>query len=130
MPIHIGEDWGNRTPLRSPGLWTNNLSIRLQNTRFQPFPDEPEKGSVVNAPTEHLHQLVMVQVVEKAFYIGFNYVTITPLLQIEGEVLNRIQWSPSWAITVTAIQKILLINRRKQFRTGHLNQLILKRWNP
>ncbi len=77
--------------MRSPSLWMDDLSIGRKTTRLQPLPDEPSRRPVVDAQTEHLHQLVMVQMVEKAFYIGFDYVTIPSLLQIKGQVSNRIQ---------------------------------------
>jgi hypothetical protein len=80
----------------------NDLSIGRKTTRLQPLPDEPKKGPVVDAQTQHLHQPVMVQMVEKTFDIGFNYVTITSILQIKGQVLGRIQRSTPWAIPITA----------------------------
>jgi hypothetical protein len=39
---------------------------------------------------------------KKTFDIGFNYVTITSILQIKGQVLDRIQRSTPWAIPITA----------------------------
>jgi hypothetical protein len=102
MQLYIREDRGDHTPLRSPSLWMDDLSIGRKTTRLQPLPDEPSRRPVVDAQTEHLHQLVMVQMVEKAFYIGFDYVTIPSLLQIKGQVSNRIQRSTPWAIPITA----------------------------
>jgi hypothetical protein len=102
MQIYIREDRGDHTPLRSPSLWMDDLPIGRKTTCLQPLPDELKKGPVVDAQTQHLHQLVMVQMVEKAFYIGFDYVTITSILQIKGQVSNRIQRSTPWAIPITA----------------------------
>jgi hypothetical protein len=81
----------------------DDLSIGRKTARLQPLPDELKKGPVLDAQTQHLHQPVMVQMVEKAFYIGFDYVTITSLLQIKGQISDRIQRSTPWAIPLAAI---------------------------
>jgi hypothetical protein len=88
--------------LRSPSLWMDDLSIGRQTTRLQPLPDEPSRRPVVDAQTEHLHQPIMVQIVEKAFYIGFDYVTLTSIVQIKGQISDRIQRSTPWAIPLAA----------------------------
>jgi site-specific DNA recombinase len=67
----------NNSALRGAGLRINHMSIRLQNSSLQPFPDQAEKGPVIDAQTQHLNQLVVVQMVEKAFDIGLYQVTIT-----------------------------------------------------
>jgi hypothetical protein len=76
----------------------DDLSIGRKTTRLQPLSDELKKGPVVDAQTQHLHQPVMVQMVKKAFDIGFDYVTITSLLRIKAQVSDCIQWSTPWAI--------------------------------
>ncbi len=67
----------------------------------------------------------MVQMVEKAFNVGLDQITITPVLQIEGEVDDRILRSTGRAITVAAVQKVLLIDGSHQLRTGSLHEFVL-----
>jgi hypothetical protein len=48
--------------------------------------------------------------VKEAFDINLYHIPIPPVLQVEGEVPDRIQRPASGTITVAAIQKILLID--------------------
>src|SRR5438094_4680848 len=65
--------------------------------------------------------------IEAAVDIGLHQIAISPVLQIEGEVSDRIQRPASGSIAVTALQKILLIDCRQQLRTGQLHQFIFER---
>jgi len=58
----------------------NNVSIRLQNSCLQPFPEQAEKGPIIDAQTQHRKQLVTILMVEKAFDVGLCQVSITPVL--------------------------------------------------
>ncbi len=72
----------------------------------------------------------MIHVVEKAFDIGFNNVPIAPVLKVEGEVLDRMLRASTGTITVTAIQKVFLIDGSQQFRTCQLHEFVFKRRYP
>ena len=89
----------------------DNLTICVQNPGIQPFPDQVEEGPVIDTLIEHPHYPVMVHVIEEAFYICFNNITMFTKLKIGGEVHDRFLHTPVWSVAVTAIQKILLINR-------------------
>src|SRR4029077_4228392 len=95
----------------------NNVSLRLQDTSLQPFADQAHKGPVIDAQTQHLKQLVMVKMVEKALNVGVYHITIAPVLQVEGEVFDRIPRPAPGSIAVTAVQKVLLIDGSHQPRT-------------
>jgi hypothetical protein len=56
--------------------------------------------------------------VEAAWDIGLHPIPISSVLQIEGEVSDRLQRSASGSIAVPALQKILRIDCRQQLRTG------------
>ena len=58
---------GERAALGRPGLGMEHLAIGLQNPCLQPFPDQPQKGPVVNPHSQHVQQPRMVQMVEEAF---------------------------------------------------------------
>jgi class 3 adenylate cyclase len=112
VQIHIGEDGRDRAALRRPSLGMDDLAIRVQNTCLQPFVNQAEKGPVVDTPAQHVHQPRMVHVVKEALDISLYQVAIPSVLEVEGEVADRIQRPPSGAIAVTALQKILLIDGR------------------
>ena len=106
-----------------------DLAIRVQNPGLQPFPDQAEKGPVIDAQAQHVQQPVMVHMVEEALDIGLYQIAIPPVLQVEGEVSDRIQRPASGPIAVTALQKVLLIDCRQQLRTGQLHQFVFERGN-
>ena len=98
--------------LRRPSLGMDDLAIRVQNTCLQPFVNQAEKGPVVDTLAQHVQQPRMVHVVKEALDISLSQVAIPSVLEVEGEVADRIQRPPSGAIAVTALQKILLIDGR------------------
>src|SRR5262249_20132632 len=65
--------------------------------------------------------------IEEALDIGLYQIAISSVLQIEGEVADRLQRTASGSVAVTALQKILLIDGRQQLRTGQLHQFIFER---
>ena len=71
----------------------------------------------------------MVHVVEEALDISLYQVAIPSVLEVEGEVSDRIQRPPSGAIAVTTIQKVLLIDCCQQLRTGQLHQFVFQGGN-
>ena len=94
---------GARAALGRPGLGMEHLAIGLQNPCLQPFPDQPQKGPVVNPHSQHVQQPRMVQMVEEAFDVHFHHVPIRPVLPVEGEVSHRIQRPASGAIAVATL---------------------------
>src|SRR6266571_1564656 len=129
VQIHIGEDGRDRAALGRPSLGIDDLTIRVHNTCLQPFTDQVEKGPVVDTHAQHVHQPRMVHMLEAAFDISLYQVAIPPVLEVKGEVADRIQRPPSGAIAVTTIQKILLIDCRQQLRTGQLHQFVFEGGN-
>src|SRR6266700_4978040 len=119
----------NRAALGRPSLGMDDLTIRVHNTCLQPFTDQVEKGPVVDTHAQHVHQPRMVHMLEAAFDISLYQVAIPPVLEVKGEVADRIQRPPSGAIAVTTIQKILLIDCRQQLRTGQLHQFVFEGGN-
>jgi hypothetical protein len=65
-----------------------------------------------------------------ALDIGRHQIAISSVVQIEGEVLDRLQRSASGSIAITALQKLLLRDGRQQLRTGQLHQFLFERRNP
>jgi len=54
----------------------------------------------------------MVQRLVEAFDISCYEVAILSVLEVAGEVTDRLQRPPSGAIAVTAIEKVLLVDCR------------------
>src|SRR6266581_2820116 len=67
--------------------------------------------------------------IEEALDISLYQVAIPSVLEVKGEVSDRIQRPPSGAIAVTTIQKVLLIDCRQQLRTGSLHQCVFQGGN-
>jgi hypothetical protein len=68
----------------------DDLAIRVQNTCLQPFANQVEKGPVVDTPAQHVQEPCMVHMLEEAFDISLYQVTIPSVLEVEGEVADRI----------------------------------------
>src|SRR5215471_3370385 len=129
VQIDISEDGRDRAALGRPSLGMDDLTIHVQNTCLQPFTDQVEKGPVVDTQAQHVQQPRMVHMLEEALDISFYQVAIPSVLEVEGEVADRIQRPPSGAIAVTTIQKLLLIDCCQQLRTGQLHQLVFQGGN-
>ena len=84
-----------------PSLGMDDLSIRVSNPCLQPFTDQVEKGPVVDTPAQHVQQPRMVPVVKEALDISLYQVAIPSVLEVKGEVSDRIQRPPSGATRVT-----------------------------
>src|SRR5215813_8972680 len=67
--------------------------------------------------------------IEEALDISLYQIAIPSVLEVKGEVTDRIQRPPSGAIAVTTIQKILLIDCCQQLRTGQLHQFVFQGGN-
>src|SRR5262247_994303 len=72
----------------------------------------------------------MVHMLEEALDISLYQIAIPSVLEVKGEVTDRIQRPPSGAIAVTTIQKILLIDCCQQLRTGQLHQFVFQGGDP
>jgi hypothetical protein len=81
----------------------DDVSIRLQDTGLQPFPDQVEQGPVLDAQAQHVQQPGMVNVVEEAFDIYLDQIPLPPGLQVEGEVPDRLQRPAFGPIAVTTL---------------------------
>ena len=125
----IGEDGRDRTALGRPSLGMDDLAIRVHNTCLQPCATQVEKGPIVDAHAQHVHEPRRVHMLEEAFDISFYQGAIPSVLEVEGEVSDRLQRPPSGAIAVTTIQKVLRIDCGSQLRAGQLHQLIFQGGN-
>ena len=72
-----------------PPLWRSrrrmeHLSVRVQNPGFQPFPNQPQKGGVIDPFLKHPHELVMVNMVEVPAYIRLHHVVYRSIVQPSG----------------------------------------------
>jgi hypothetical protein len=65
-------------------------------------------------------------VTEEAFYICLYNVPIAPELEFGGEISDRILRTPFVSISITAIQKVLLIDGIQDFCTRRLNELVFQ----
>src|SRR5215831_15457677 len=103
VQIHLCEDGRHGAALGCPGLRVDDLSIRLQHSRLQPLADKLQKGPIINAYTQHVQQPGVVHMVEEALNVGLYQIAIPSVLQIEGEVADRIQRPASGSIAITTI---------------------------
>jgi hypothetical protein len=96
----------------------HDVAVGPQNARLQPFPNQAQKGAVIDALAQHGQELRVVQLVEEALDIGFDQVPLRPVLEIEGEVMDRLQRSSPGAIAIATSQKILLLDGHQQLCAG------------
>ena len=88
-----------------------------------------EQGPVVDTQAQHVQQPRMVHVVKEALDIRLYQVAIPSVLEVKGEVSDRLQRPPSGAIAVPTLQKVLLIDCCQQLRTGQLHQFVFQGGN-
>jgi hypothetical protein len=105
-------------------------AVGLQHPSLQPFPNQAQKGAVIDALAQHGQEPRGVQLVEEAFDIGLHQGAIRSVLQVEGEVTDRTQRPPSTARAVATIQQVLFIDCRQQLRAGPLHQFVFACGNP
>jgi hypothetical protein len=74
--------------------------------RIQSFADQLEKRTIIHAQGQHLEDPFVRQMVKETFDIRLDNVPKRPVLQVEGQIADRIVRAPSRSVTVTAIQKI------------------------
>src|ERR1035437_10901023 len=65
MQVHVGEQWGNHCPLRSPYLRFRPLAI-FRYPRLHPFLDQAEYSGICHAMLDKLYCPFVRQIVEKA----------------------------------------------------------------
>src|ERR1039458_2745824 len=65
MQVHVGEQWGNHCPLRSPYLRFRPLAI-FRYPRLHPFLDQAEYPGICHAMLDELYCPFVRQIVEKA----------------------------------------------------------------
>jgi hypothetical protein len=106
------------------------LSVSVQDVCFAPLPDHVEDSPVVDALASHGQEPRVVQMVKEAVDGRFHQGAIRAVLESEGEVAARLLRSPSGAIPVPALQKVLRIDGRQQLRTGQLDQFLFEGRNP
>ena len=99
-------------PWGEPVSGCTTEAVGRQHTSLQPFPHQAQTGAVIDALAHHGQEPRVVQLVEEAFDIGLHHVAIRSVLQVEGEVMDRIHRPPSGAIAVATIQNVLFIDCR------------------
>ena len=67
---------------------------------------------VVDAQAQHVQEPCRGHRLEEILDISFYQVAIPSVLEVEGEVADRIQRPPSGALAGTTIQKVLLADCR------------------
>lgn len=108
----------------------HNVTVSLQHTSLQPLPHQAQQGAVIDTLAQHGQALRMVELVEEALHVRLAQGAIRPVLEVKGEVTDRILCSSSGAIPLAAIYKVLLIDCREQFRTGSLHQFVFECRHP
>ena len=92
-------------PIAITGLLLYNMSIGCQ---FSPA----RRGYGSSGMSHGFSKEASRCRIEEALDIGLHQIAISSVLQIEGEVADRIQRTASGSIAVTTLQKILLIDCR------------------
>src|SRR5690554_3136131 len=70
----------------------------------------------------------MVHVVEEAFYVGLDDITITFKLQVNLQAVNGLMGTFMRAVAIAAAQKILLPNALQNIGNTLLYDFIFQRW--
>ena len=108
----------------------HDVAVGLQHASLQPCSDQAETGAVIDALAQHGQEPRVVQLVEEALHVGLYQVAIRPVLEVEGEVTDRLQRPPSGAIAVAAIPKVLLLDGHQPLRAGQLHPFVFECRNP
>src|SRR6266536_2711342 len=67
--------------------------------------------------------------IEEALYVGLYHISIPPVLQVKGQVTDRIPCPASGPVPITAPQKLRLIDRIQEPGTSCLEEFILDHRN-
>ena len=126
VEIDVCQDWRNHTPLLCPGLWVKHGTVPFQYARFQPGVDESEKRLVVNPLFSHPQKPIMVNVIEKAAYVGLYHIAISAKLEFEGQVFDRLLCASLWPIAIADRVEVSFINRFQQQPGRPLEQPVLR----
>ena len=110
MQVYIGKDGGDNAPLWRPCYRVHHRSIRFQYPCFQPLLDQPYQRPVINALFQHLDQPFVVYVLEVALDVSFHYEVISSKLELDRQLVHRVQSPNVWAIAIATAHKILLVD--------------------
>jgi len=69
----------------------------------------------------------VVQMVEEAFDIGFDEITETAVLEIEGEVFYGLLRTPPRSVSVAALDEVLLVDGVQQLGRRPLDEFVFER---
>lgn len=127
VPIPVGQDGGHRPAWGRTGIRVANLSVRLQNTSLQPFPDQVQQGPVLKAHAEHVHEPRLVPRVDAAWHVRLNQGALRPVVQVKSAGAHRIQCPTSGSIAVTTIQNVWRIDCWQELRTGQWHTFSFER---
>ena len=67
--------------------------------------------------------------IEAAFDVRFDNIPITPVLEIEGQVSDRLLRTTIGPVASAELQKVLLLDGVEHFGTGQLYEFVLQRGN-
>lgn len=83
MKIDIRQHWADDPTLWRTTFWFLKYPFGRFNPCFQPLIDKAQHRFIVNMFFQHPHQPIMVEVIEEAFNVRFNYVPVTTVLKVE-----------------------------------------------
>jgi hypothetical protein len=99
-------------------------AIRLQDAGLQPFAYEPQEGFVVYPQRQQLDQFFVIDSVEKASDVRLYQVVVTPASQHGAQRPDSLQSPYPGAISLTAIEKIGLVDCFQYLGDSYLQQFV------
>lgn len=119
--------WGSHdAALRRVRDRMQHPAICFQDARFQPFLDETQKSLIIDPLLQHANQPCVVDVIEEAFDVCFNYEAVAAKAKLMAKGFHRIAGSHSRPIAVAAWQKVFFENRAQDQCDCDLEQLVLQ----
>ena len=110
MPGYLLCGRSHHPTLGRSGIRVNHLAIGLQHPCLQPLPYKTKEGPIVDTQPEHGEKPAMIHVVKESFDIYFYHIAVATVLEIEGQVADRVLRPFVRSIRITERKELLLID--------------------
>ena len=101
-----------------------DLPVRMQDARFQPFPDQPQERPIIDPFLQYGHQLIMVNGIKITFDIRFHDIAEYAKLKLERQIADRVPGPFTRTVSVRTIQKIRFVYLRQAHGHRLLDKLV------
>jgi hypothetical protein len=106
----------------------DHLAVGLQHSCPEPFPNQPQQRTVLQALLQHPDQPVVLDVVNEPLNVGFHHEVIPPKLALDRQLIHRVQCPDVGPIPIATAQEILLVDGFEDSRDRALQPLVFHGW--